>query len=130
MIDRLRNRITKSEREGGFTLIELLVVLIIIAVLLAIAIPSYLGFKGRAEQRAAEANVRTAIPAVEAYYSDNGTYVGVDGAGVLAAIDAGVSATITFGTVTATTYCIEDFKGTKLASYSGPGGDVVQVACP
>ena len=67
---RLRNE------ESGFTLIELLIVLVIIGVLLAIAVPSYLGFKKRAEKSAAQSNVRAAIPAMEAYYSDNGTYVG------------------------------------------------------
>jgi prepilin-type N-terminal cleavage/methylation domain-containing protein len=71
MIDRLRKRIATGQREGGFTLIELLVVLIIIAVLLAIAIPAYLGFKDRAQKRAAQSNVRIAIPSAEAYAQDN-----------------------------------------------------------
>ena len=62
--------------DSGFTLIELLVVLVIIGVLLAIAVPSYLGFKKRAEKSTAQSNVRAAIPAMEAFYSDNGTYVG------------------------------------------------------
>jgi type IV pilus assembly protein PilA len=129
MIERLRKRIATGEREGGFTLIELLVVLIIIAVLLAIAIPSYLGFKGRAQQRTAEANVRAAIPAAEAYYSDNDTYVGMDLAD-LQAIDAGISAGIVIGTAgTVDSYCIETTVGAKNASYSGPGGTVAQTLC-
>ena len=78
MIERLRRRIATGEREGGFTLIELLVVIIIIGILLAIAVPSYLGFRDRANRTAAQANVRSAVPAVEAYYADNGTYVGMN----------------------------------------------------
>ena len=60
----------RGAAEDGFTLIELLVVLVIIAVLLAIAVPSYLGFKARAADRAAQANLRAAMPAAEAYYTD------------------------------------------------------------
>jgi type IV pilus assembly protein PilA len=124
-IAKLQSRLAKEE--SGFTLIELLIVLVIIGILLAIAVPSYLGFKTRAEQRAAQANVRSAVPAVEAFYADNGTYVGMTGA-ALQAIDAGVQVTV--GTVGASTYCISNTQGTSTYSKSGPGAAIVSGACP
>ena len=58
-ISKLQKRLAKEE--SGFTFIELLIVLVIIGILLAIAVPSYLGFKTRAEKTAAESNVRSAF---------------------------------------------------------------------
>src|SRR3972149_2714716 len=104
MIYRLRYRIAKAEPEGGFTLIELLVVIVIIGILLAIAIPSYLGFRDRASSSAAQANVRSALPAVDAHYADNQTYVGMNLA-ALQAIDAGLSSTLLLDSRPAAAHC-------------------------
>ncbi len=125
-IVRLQRRITAAE--GGFTLIELLVVLVIIGVLIAIAIPSYLAFKDRANQKAAQADIRAALPAAESYYSDNGYYTGMT-VGALKAIDAGLSSVVPGGNVTASSYCLTSTVGNKSAGYQGPGGVVSTVAC-
>ena len=123
-ISKLQKRLRNEE--SGFTLIELLIVVVIIGVLLAIAVPSYLGFKDRAQKRAAAANVRAAIPSAEAYYSDNGYYTSMTPA-ALKLIDQGVSSTLKVTAVTATTYSMCDTSGSHKQGVSGPGGQVTSV---
>ena len=129
MFQKLNARINRSKSEGGFTLIELLVVIIIIGILLAIAIPSYLKFRDRANKSAAQANVRASIPAVEAYFADNNTYAGATLAYLQTTYDAGVK-NIVIQSATSTTYCIESTVGSENWNKSGPGADIVTGACP
>jgi type IV pilus assembly protein PilA len=65
-------------REDGFTLIELLVVILIIGILAAIAIPSFLNQKGKASDASAKELAHSAQVAAETYATDNsGSYVGL-----------------------------------------------------
>src|SRR5271169_4726050 len=74
MLHRLRQR---SSEEGGFTLIELLVVILIIGILAAIAIPSFLSQKSKASDSSAKELARTAETTMETYATDHsGSYLG------------------------------------------------------
>jgi len=78
MLNRLRQR---TSDEGGFTLIELLVVILIIGILAAIAIPSFLSQKSKATASQAKELARTAETTAETFSTDNnGSYAGISAA--------------------------------------------------
>ena len=129
MISTLRKRLRNEEK--GFTLIELLVVVIILGILTAIAVPSYLSFRGRAQDSANKANVRSVIPTIESWYADHNTYVGMTLASLKASYDQALDTSKYTLTASSTTYCVQSPQGTgsQVWRKNGPAAALENTNC-
>ena len=82
-----RRNDARDRGEQGFTLIELMLVVLIIAILIAIAIPTFLGARQKAQDRAAQSNLRNALTAAKTAYVDSQDYTSDVTNGVYASIE-------------------------------------------
>ncbi len=122
MVSKIKTRLAREE--SGFTLIELLVVIVILGILVAIAVPSYLSFRGNAEGAAAESNVRSAIPAAEGFYQVGSTYASMN-ISALQAQAPGINVSDVTVSGDKKAYCLDSVNGQHAAYYIGGDQGVV-----
>jgi type IV pilus assembly protein PilA len=137
MLARLRK--AQEEGEGGFTLIELLVVVIIIGILAAIAIPTFLNQREKAWKNAAQSDLRNAATVLESYFSDTGTYDPAVGPTQTPAVPAPVfknsdGVALTQPTGTSVAYCLQAVHaklaaGSNTFNLNSTTGKVAEGAC-
>jgi prepilin-type N-terminal cleavage/methylation domain-containing protein len=126
----IRNLIPKAIRERGFTLLELIIVLLIIAFLVSIAITTNIAVRRKASDTAAQALLYQMLPAMQTYMSDNGTYVGMTPENLRGYDQAIDASKFSFGTLTATTYCVQVTYQAETWRKNGPGQAPEELPCP
>ena len=77
----------------------------------------------------AQSNVRAAIPAIEAWYADHGTYAGITLEALRQQYDAGIKDVTLFGPLSGKTYCVESSVGSASYFKAGPGADILDGHC-
>jgi type IV pilus assembly protein PilA len=127
-------KLNKTKNQQGFTLIELMIVIAIIGILAAIAIPQFSAYRQRSYNSAAQADLRNAATAQEAYFVDNATYAGSSTAligatyGLYISTVGGKRVSFSISAADQNEYTMEAYHQAGSVSYQieGPGGSVEQ----
>ena len=130
MSHQLKSRWRGASAAAGFTIVELLIACVICAIIVTIGAGLYLGFRTRATETTAKANVRAILPAIESHFADNGTYAGMTPAGLTSTYDGGLSpASYAIPTATRDTYCVQSTVAGETWRKNGPDDPFEKQRC-
>ncbi len=123
---KMHSLLRKSDK--GFTLIELMIVIAIIGILAAIAIPQFTAYRQRSYNASAQADLRNAITAQEAWFVDNAIYCTTAADLNSYGVTLSTNVTLSVAAASATGYTMKAWNSSGNVSWTivGPGGTMTK----